>query len=188
MLWPDLKIYTIDIPKTACATRWCIGKKMHGPRLVPGHMKVSTAIIEIEKLGFDINDIQFWAVIRNPAKRLVSACNFHYAALYKTKRRRPSLYSYIKQVQNSKYENGPVFRPQASWIDVDVDVKLWPLEHLDDMIRQLGWKDEIIHENQSHKYWTYDELVAMPQYNSVMAKYAPDWELYKKAQDNFILS
>ena len=181
MYWPDKHVFTIDIPKTACVTRWRIGKAMHGRRILPGHRKMSEAIVELEELGIDVENIEFWTVIRNPAKRLVSACNYHYAQLYKATTPGPDLYSYLKQIQESKYADSAVFRSQSSWLDSNYDVKLWPMEHYDEMIRALGWEGPIKRENESHKTWATEELVESPYYNNFMDKYASDWDLYHKA-------
>lgn len=186
MYWPDKKVMTIDIPKTACVTRWRIGYTMHGQRRVPGHVQMSRAIIELEEIGIDYRDIEFWAIIRNPEKRLLSSCNYHFRQVHRWAAEAPDITSYLKEVHESKYFNGTVFKPQSWWLDVDdIDVKLWPMEHYDDMLRALGWDDTIGHENESTKFWTLDDLRNSRYYPIFMEKYADDQNLYSKALANF---
>lgn len=187
MYWPDKNVFTIDIPKTACVTRWNIAKELYKERLLSGHMTMSFAADRLaKKLDIDYRDVEFRTVIRNPERRLLSSANYHYKQIYKMQDRKPNLDNYLAEVRDSKYWNGTVYRAQGSWLDLeDIEVKLWPLERYDDFLFQLGWDQPVPRANKSTEFWSLDDLRHSAHYDLFMSKYEHDWHLYQKALDNF---
>ncbi len=150
-------------------------------------MTVSFAVDRLEKkLEIDYRDVEFWTVIRHPEKRLLSSVNYHYKQTRNFLPAHTNIDNYLDMVRNSRYWEGTVYRSQSSWLDRDdIDVRLWPLEHYDDMLRQLGWDQPLPQENKSPKTWTMDDLRLSKHYDVFMAKYDDDWRLYQKALDKF---
>ena len=73
------------------------------------------------------------------------------------------------------------FAPQYQYIDMNIPVRLWPMERLADMLHALGWEGDIPHVNESKKIWSAEEFRALPNIDKLMERYAPDWDLYNKA-------
>jgi len=180
MYWPDVNIFTIDIPKTACVTRWNIAKEIYKQRTLSGHMSMSFAAERLnKKLGIDYHDVKFWTVIRHPEQRLLSSINYHYKQIYKMNQRKPNLDNYLAQVKDSKYWNGTVYRAQNNWLDLDdVNICLWPFEQYDLFLQALGWNKPVTVVNVSPKTWSIEELRKSKYYDLFMSKYEADWDLY----------
>lgn len=187
MYCSDKNIFTIDIPKTACVTRWNIAKELYGRRILSGHMSMSFAADRMrKKLDIDYHDVSFWTVIRHPEKRLLSGLNYHQRQTSKFHPVGTNINDYMAYVRDSKYWDGNVFRSQQSWLDLDdVELKLWPLEHYDDFLFQLGWNKPVPRDNESYKTWNIDDLRNSSLYKVFMSKYDADWDLYQKALSNF---
>jgi hypothetical protein len=187
MYWPDKNVFTIDIPKTACVTRWNVAKEIYRSRTLSGHMTMSFAADRMaKKLDVDYRDVEFWTVIRHPERRLLSSINYHYKQLYKLQERKPNIDNYLSDVRDSKYWNGTVYRSQSSWLDLDdVEVRLWPLERYSDFLAALGWDQPVPVKNESPKTWSMDQLRESQHYELFMSKYEDDWNLYQKALNNF---
>lgn len=190
MLWPERKVYTIDIPKTGCKTKWAVGDMMNADPNLPsgqgfkGHLPVSRAAFTLRQRGVDISELEFWTVIRDPEKRAISALNYQY-----TNRNRNlpemSLDEYISFICNGGARDS-VFNSQLSFLDDNrYKVKLWPMEKLGDMLRELGWPYDTPHNNASQKVWTMEEFRKSSKYDMMMERFVSDWDLYKKAQDSF---
>lgn len=187
MYWPDKNVFTIDIPKTACVTRWNVAKELYRQRTLSGHMSMSFAADRMaKKLGIDYRDVEFWTVIRHPERRLLSSVNYHHKQLNQWRNNQPNIDDYLAEVRANKYWDGTVFRSQSSWLDLgDVDIRLWPLERYNDFLAALGWDQPIPVKNESQKTWNMEDLRTSQYYDMFMKKYENDWILYQKAIDNF---
>lgn len=185
MIWPDKKVFTIDIPKTACQTRWLINRKMYGSRFPRAHKTMSEGYSELKALGFNPEEFEFWTVVRQPDKRFVSSCNY-FAGIMKTKfpdlrLHELDIMSFYQEATSGKYQSTQSFSTQCEFLDMDLPVKIWEIKDYNDMIRSLGWSGEIHYKNVSEKFWTLDDLESSSDKDKIMSIYEKDWDLYKKA-------
>jgi len=190
MLWPSQKVYTIDIPKTGCKTKWAVGDLMNADPDMPngqrfkGHWKLSRAQFYLRQKNIDISEFEFWTVIRDPIKRATSALNYHYA---NRNRNLPemSLEEFIMFIRTGGSKDN-LFYSQQSFLDVPHStVKLWPMEKLGEMLRELGWTYDVPHNNRSTKIWSEEDFRKSPKFDYMMEIYHSDWDLYNKALKNF---
>jgi hypothetical protein len=180
MLWPSQNIFTIDIPKTGCQSRWSIGREKWRSQALLGHMSLKKAQYQIKDKQPDFADsVEYWTVIRHPFDRFVSGLNFIARGRLKNR-------SLDEFLVSSQFRQHFIFRPSFQFLDdPNVEVKLWPMEHLNDMMRELGVRGEIPHTNKSPGTFDRTEIAQRKDIDEIMERYVDDFTLYERAQANF---
>jgi len=180
MLWPSQNIFTIDIPKTGCQSRWSIGREKWRGQALLGHMSLKKAQYHLkDKQPDGADSVEYWTVIRHPFDRFVSGLNF--VAQGRLKNR-----SLDEFLTSNQYYQHFIFRPSFQFLDdPNVEVKLWPMEHLDEMMRELGIRGEIPHANKSRGAFDRNEIAQRKDIDNIMERYVDDFALYERAQANF---
>lgn len=183
MLFYDKQVMTIDVPKTGCQTRWAVGNKLNCYQSSkPGHRKLSGCVKVVNREKFR-DPVDYWIVIRNPEDRMISAANYLHQIFFRRTQLNVSFDEFVEYhlEQNPKLANTGFFSAHLSFLDVDMPVRVWPFEQHGDMLKELGWTEEIPHRNSSVKKWTRDEIQASKYYQPMMNPYEKDWELYEFA-------
>lgn len=180
MLWPDRNVFTIDIPKTGCQSRWSIGRNSWPDRAVLGHFTHKKAQHQLQTKQPEFADsVEYWTVIRHPFDRLVSGLNF----VARARLRRGGLDEFLGGKQ---FQNHFIFRPSFHFLDdPKTTVRLWPMERLDDMMRELGVEGEIPHTNKSRGRFEKSEIAQRDDIDEIMERYVDDFALYERACADF---
>jgi hypothetical protein len=159
MYIPDLNLFLVNVPKCGTNTLDMAVRSLYGECL-PGHVPVTVAR---QILG---HDFTAWALIRDPWERFASAMNFIYG----------DTDTHLDDAMNGALRHQTIVMKSQAYF-VDEATRLFPFEALPEVLRLVGYFEEIPHENRSFKRWTTKEIRAHARAGEVAERYADDFAL-----------
>lgn len=161
----------LEIAKSGSRTLVYAAEQAAGTRHLraAGHHDIGTSI---NKAG--CTNPTVIAVIRDPAKRLVSAINFHFTGQEHT----------IDTALDLCVRNGggfnSVFQRQTDFLKHNNEphkIKLFPMERMADAVRAIGFTGDTPHRNKRPYRWSAEQLTSHPLWGEILDYYAPDMRL-----------
>ena len=149
----QLDTFYVEIPKTGTSSVNAALGPLYSPWTVSGHKRVSECIDVLGRIPSRIA-----CCFRNPMDRLVSAAN-HFC------RDGDDLTYWLRLLSEREVERSDgivpffMFKPQRYYLDVDVDVDLYPFEDLGDLLVSFGFSGDLPRENVSRKKFSRDDVV-----------------------------
>lgn len=166
MYLKPLGLFIVSIPKCGSQTLERAIERVSGEKCLPGHIPVGQAR---KTLG----EIEAWALIRDPWERLTSALNYVYGATR----------THLDDAMNGVCRHQTIIlKPQSFF--VDGATRLFPFEALPEVLRLIGYAEEIPRANRSTPRWTAEEIRAHPRSGECAARYSADFALRAAISDD----
>ena len=160
MFIPAKGVFLLNIPKTGCNSFRKGLEAVHGKLPSPGHLKASQVDYEGE----------YWAVIREPVSRLVSAIRYVYGE---------TNYSLDDAMDGCIRRTSRAFDRQIDYLDKDIPYRLFTFKQINEVGRLLGGR--IPHLNRSVKKWSKEQIQNHPRYQEALNVYQADEWLHERA-------